>query len=79
MQGIALKNFMIFFNIFTKREYKKDDDRGDYQTWYRVGFLKETDSGGRFMRLFHQPDTTYYLFPTDREEEIPDIQLSEKP
>lgn len=79
MQGIALKIIMIFFNIFTKREYKKDDDRGDYQTWYKVGFMKETENGGRFIRMFHQPETTYYLFPTDNVEKIPDIQIAEKP
>ncbi len=33
--------------------------------WYRTGILKETDQGTRFLRLFNQPETDFFIFEKD--------------
>jgi hypothetical protein len=34
--------------------------------WYRAGMMKETDKGTKFLRLFNQPETDFFIF--EREE-----------
>lgn len=64
---------MKYFNVFTKHEYQVLDQT--HTKWYRVGTLKETDQGTRYLRLFHQPSTTFYVLPKDREEtDLPTIE-----
>jgi hypothetical protein len=55
---------MKLFHICTKKDYEKD---GEKKTkWYKVGFLKEADSGKKYIKLFHQPQTEFFVF--EREE-----------
>lgn len=51
-------------DICTKRDFEKDGEKKS--RWYRVGVMKEADSGRKYIKLFHQPDTEFYVF--DREE-----------
>lgn len=49
----------VIHDVFTKVGYVKD---GEEKTkWYRVGVFKITDNGGKYLRLFHQPETTYHV------------------
>jgi hypothetical protein len=54
---------MQLLNICTKKDYEKD---GEKKTkWYKVGFLKIADSGKRYIKLFHQPETEFFVFEED--------------
>ncbi|MBI4930185.1 MAG: hypothetical protein HY841_05445 [Bacteroidetes bacterium] len=51
---------MQIFSICTKRIFEKD---GVVKTkWYKAGIMKITDKGNRYIRLFHQPETEFYIF-----------------
>jgi len=63
---------MRFLNVLTKREYQKDGET-KYQ-WYRVGYIKESENGGIFLRLFQHPNTEFFVFELD-ENKTPDLQV----
>lgn len=50
-------------NVCTKREYEKDGIKK--VKWYKVGFLKQADSGRKYIKLFHQPETEFFVFDND--------------
>lgn len=54
---------MKLFNICTREDYEKEGERKS--TWYKVGLLKEADSGRRYIKLFHQPQTEFFVFDKD--------------
>lgn len=61
---------MKLYNICTKKHYEKE---GQHKTkWYKVGFLKVAESGKQYIKLFHQPETEYYVFDHDAVEEKPE-------
>lgn len=51
---------MQILNICTRKEYEKDGEKK--AKWYKVGFLKIADSGKQYIKLFHQPQTEFYVF-----------------
>ena len=56
-------------SVLSKKEYL--DANGQLQTrWYRAGYVKETDSGARYLTLFQQPGTTFLVVPS---EDAPDV------
>ena len=55
--------------IFTRHEYKDKDGKVNYK-WYKAGYIKLTEKGGKFMRLFHQPNIDFYCFETDPNDSI---------
>lgn len=58
-----------YYSVLTKKEYT--DDQGEiHRTWYKAGFMKETEAGGRFLTLYGHPDTTYHLLPQEKEAVI---------
>ena len=59
---------MQILNICTRKEYEKDGVKK--VKWYKVGNLKIADSGKQYIKLFHQPQTEFYVF--DREEQLGD-------
>ncbi len=62
---------MQYLGIFTRHDYQ--DENNESQTrWYKAGYMKVTPQGGRFIKMFHLPETTYYAFETDTE--LPEIQ-----
>jgi hypothetical protein len=64
---------MQIYDVCTRRLYEKDGEKK--MKWYRAGILKETDAGKRYIRLFHQPHTEFFVFnkepiePVNQEEQ----------
>ena len=62
---------MRIFDICTRKFYEKEGETK--MKWYRAGIMKETDKGTRFLRLFNQPETDFFIFeknePQQNEEE----------
>lgn len=63
---------MQIFNICTKKDYEKEGEKK--VKWYKVGFLKIADSGKRYIKLYHQPDTEYFVF--DREAGLQETETT---
>lgn len=63
---------MKFFSVLTKRTYL-DDQGAEQSVWYKAGYIKETPHGGKFLMMYHQPDTTFYILPQEENEKV--IQL----
>ena len=51
---------MKIFNICTRKDFDKEGIRKS--VWYKVGLLKEADSGRKYIKLFHQPQTEFFVF-----------------
>ena len=65
---------MKFLNVFTKREFKKD---GEVKSqWYRVGYLKFSENGGIYLRLFQYPNTEFFVMEPE-DNKVPDIQVED--
>ena len=67
---------MQLLNICTKKDYEKDGERKT--KWYKVGVLKIADSGKRYIKLFHQPQTEFFVFDNEDHNgnlEKPEIQM----
>jgi hypothetical protein len=54
---------MLLFDVCTRRVYEKDGERK--VKWYKAGILKESDNGKRYIRLFHSPQTEFFIFNRD--------------
>ena len=55
---------MQYLSICSRHDYK--DSNGETKTrWYKVGYLKLTENGGKFIRLFHQPHTDFFCFESE--------------
>jgi len=52
-------------NIFTKKEYEHNGTKNI--RWYKVGFMKIADSGKKYIRFFHQPETEFFVL--DKEDQ----------
>jgi len=54
---------MQLFDICTKKDYEKN---GEQKTkWYKIGFMKIADSGKKYIKLFQQPHTEFFVFEKD--------------
>lgn len=61
---------MQLFNICTKKHYEKN---GEHKTsWFKVGVLKIADSGKKYIKLFHQPETEFFVFDKDVNQQAPE-------
>ena len=60
---------MKLLNICTKKDYEKNGERK--VAWYKIGILKIADSGKKYIKLFHQPDTEYFVFERDENQQEP--------
>lgn len=58
---------MIFEDICTKKEYEKNGEKKTI--WLKVGVLKTTDEGKRFIELSLFPNTPMYVFEQKKKEE----------
>jgi hypothetical protein len=47
------------YDVFTRRIFVENGET--QKKWYKVGFIKETPNGARYLRLFHQPDTEFFI------------------
>lgn len=58
---------MKFYNVCSVKEY---DENGEVKRkWYRVGYIKETPNGGRYLTLYHLPDVKFFIFENKEDEE----------
>ena len=64
---------MQLFDICTKRVYEKDGEKK--VKWYRAGFMKTTEKGNTYIRLFQQPDVDLFVFK--KEDGLPVIQSND--
>lgn len=62
---------MRIYHVCSRRFYEKDGEKK--MKWYKVGFLKETDSGKKYLHLHLLPQTEFFLF--EKEEALPEIQI----
>ena len=58
---------MQLFDICTKKDYEKNGEQK--RKWHKVGVLKQADSGKRYIKLFHQPETEFFVFDKDSKTE----------
>ncbi|MCF8459611.1 MAG: hypothetical protein K9G46_02720 [Flavobacteriales bacterium] len=64
---------MKYLQVCTKKKVKVD---GEEKTlWFKVGAMRVTDKGTRFLTMFHQPDTEYHVFDMEEAEELPAIEM----
>lgn len=56
------------FDVLTRKIYDENGERK--LKWYKVGYLKETDKNTKFLRLFQQPDTEFFI---SEKEKLPNI------
>jgi len=64
---------MQLFDVCTKRVYEVDGEKK--VKWYKAGFMKTTERGNTYIRLFNQPDVDLYVF--EKEMGLPVIQEKE--
>jgi len=57
-----------FWDVLTKKEYVNNG--ATKILWHKVGVVKTTRSGRRYLQLFQYPDTDYFIIePQDEEYE----------
>ena len=61
---------MQLFNICTKKEYEKDGEKKIQ--WFKIGILKIADSGRKYIKLFHQPQTEFFVF--DKDDQVQGVE-----
>ncbi|MFT4969485.1 MAG: hypothetical protein ACI9O4_001232 [Chitinophagales bacterium] len=59
----------VFQNIFAKREIVANGE--ELKIWNKVGIIKTTKNGGKFLQMFHQPETDFFVFDEEKEEDLP--------
>lgn len=59
----------VFQNVFAKREIVANGEQ--LKIWNKVGIIKTTKSGGKFLQMFHQPETDFFVFDEEKEEDLP--------
>ncbi len=60
-----------YLTICSRHDYQ---DNGETKTrWYKVGYMKLTEGGGKFIRLFHQPHTDFFCFESEADI-LPELQ-----
>ena len=64
---------MKLFDVCSRRFYEKDGEKKT--NWYKVGTLKEADSGKKYLHLFLFPQTEFFIF--EKEEAVPEIKEEE--
>lgn len=64
---------MQIFDVFTKKVYEKEGEQRVIS--YKAGALKVTDRGNMYLRLFHIPNTDFYV--RERDSDLPTVNLEE--
>ncbi|MFD2916858.1 hypothetical protein [Psychroserpens luteus] len=55
-----------FYNVCTRKEIKSPV--GEKMIYHKVGVVKVTNNGGWFLQMYHQPETSFFIFPNQNEE-----------
>ena len=61
---------MKYYNVFSKKEYQHQGE--DKTRWLRVGEVKVTDNGGKYLKLFLHPNTDFVILP-EVSDDSPDL------
>lgn len=64
---------MRFLNVCTKKIIEKDGVKRI--KWYKVGVMKITDNGNKYLMLFQTPSFYFHIF--DQDSPLPVIQLED--
>jgi len=64
---------MQFYDVCSKRTYEVDGEKK--VKFYKAGFMKTTEKGNTYIRLFNQPEVDFHVFPIKMD--LPDIQVNE--
>jgi hypothetical protein len=54
---------MKFYNVFSRRDFTAKGETQTKTRWMKVGEIKVTDRGGKFLKLYHLPDTDFSILP----------------
>ncbi len=68
-----LRLTMPIYNVCSRKFYEKDGEKKI--KWYKVGFLKETEAGKKYLHLHMLPQTEFFLF--ERDATLPEVQVEE--
>ncbi len=60
----------IFWDVCTKKSVEIDGENKDI--WLKAGVIKVTPYGKKYLQLYQQPDTDFFIFEP-REEELSEI------
>jgi len=62
--------YMQLYNICTKKDYEQNGEQK--RKFFKIGILKITDGGKRYIKLFQFPDTEFYVF--DSAKNLPNAE-----
>lgn len=65
---------MQLFDVFTKKVFESGGEQK--AILYKAGFMKITDRGNIYLRLFHNPSTDFLI--REREPSIPTIEAGKE-
>jgi hypothetical protein len=65
---------MQIFDVFTKKVFEKEGEKKVIS--YKAGAMKITDRGNIYLRLFHQPNTDFFIH--EREPSMPIIETEKQ-
>lgn len=68
---------MQLLDICAKREFTKNGETK--VKWYKVGTLKIADSEKKYIRLFQQPQTEFFVFDQKENPNEPEVKGDEAP
>jgi len=60
----------IFWDVCTKKTVEVDGESKDI--WLKAGVIKVTPYGKKYLQLYQQPNTDFFIFEP-RDEELPEI------
>jgi hypothetical protein len=62
---------MQLFDVFTRKVFEKEGEQKAIS--YKVGAMKITDRGNIYLRLFHNPNTDFFI--KEREPSLPTVEM----
>ena len=60
-----------FWNVFTHKEFEANGEKKEL--WFKVGNIKITAQGKKYLQLFQYPNTDFFIFEP-RDNEIEEIE-----
>lgn len=52
---------MKFYQVFSKKDYQHNGE--DKTRWFKIGEIKVTNNGGKYLKLFQFPETDFIVLP----------------
>jgi hypothetical protein len=57
------------FDVLARKVFESNGEKKI--KWYKAGYIKETDNGTKYLRLFFVPETDYFIFEKEKLPHIP--------